>query len=392
MVWTGGVNIDAGAYVADRGRIHFYDTTLRDGEQSVGVVLSAEEKLQIAYLLDSLGVHRIEAGFPRVSDDDRRAIELIMQADLRAEVWGFARAVVADVQAVSELGLKSTVIEAPISDFKLRALGVERETMLRRIRDAVSFAHNAGLRVAFFGVDGSRADTDFYQRAYYTAVDAGAAEVVVVDTLGIATPEACRYLVRKTMDCVGASVPVHFHGHNDFGLATACAIAAVDAGATWIHGTINGMGERAGNANIPEVALALEALYGYETGINFSKIMHVASRIREICGYTLEPWKPIIGENLFRRETGTVASQFHIPQAVEPYSADLVGQHRKIVLGKKSGIDSIRLKCEELGFRVMKDDMSKLLQKVKNLSIQKKGLVTDQEFIQLIEEVMRSSD
>jgi isopropylmalate/homocitrate/citramalate synthase len=383
-IWTGEVNTYAQAYVPFQGRVRFYDTTLRDGEQSVGVVLSPDDKLEIAYLLDQLGIDRIEAGFPRVSEDDRHAIQRILEAGLRAEIWGFSRALLADVQAVVDLGLEATVIEAPISDLKLRALGVDRDTMLRRVHDAVSYAQRAGLRVAFFGVDGSRADIDYFQRVYRAAVEAGASEVVVVDTLGIAAPEACGYLVRKAIECVGPNIPVHFHGHNDFGLATAGAIAAVRAGAAWIHGTINGMGERAGNANIPEVALALEALYGIETDLEFAHVMRVANRVRDICGYSLDPWKPVVGVNLFRRETGAVASQFHLPPAVEPYAAHLVGQSRSIVLGKKSGLDSIRLKCRELGVEVHEEVLPELLQQVKDLSIRKRGLVSDTEFQQMI--------
>ena len=160
------------------------------------------------------------------------------------------------------------MIESPISDGKLAALGVSRETMLERIRAAVSFAVGEGIRVAFFGVDSTRADLEFIRRVYETAVEAGAQEVVVVDTLGIATPEAAAFLVNEVVERLDYEVPVHWHGHDDFGLATAAAVAAVQAGATWVHGTVNGMGERAGNADLVEVALALEALYGIPTRLD----------------------------------------------------------------------------------------------------------------------------
>src|SRR5205085_5852754 len=242
--WTGAIN-EPFAFAAEVG---FYDTTLRDGEQTVGVVLDPEQKLEIARALDRLGIERIEAGFPRVSEEDRRAIELIRDAGLRAEVWGFSRAVQADVEALVELGLRASVVESPISDLKLDALGVSREQMLKRILRAVSFAAGRGVTVAYFGVDGTRADPGYFDAAYSAAVEAGAKEVVVVDTLGIASPEAVAELVAHTVELV--DVPVHFHGHNDFGVATASAVAAVRAGAAYVHGTINGMGERAGNANL----------------------------------------------------------------------------------------------------------------------------------------------
>ena len=159
-LWTGDLNAKA-LEPQPRVTVGLYDTTLRDGEQTVGVVLSPEDKLEIAQALDRAGVDRIEAGFPRVSEDDSRAISLILEAELEAEVWGFSRAVRADVEALVELGVRASVIESPISDGKLAAIGVSRETMLERIRAAISFAVDEGIRVAFFGVDSTRADLEF---------------------------------------------------------------------------------------------------------------------------------------------------------------------------------------------------------------------------------------
>jgi isopropylmalate/homocitrate/citramalate synthase len=378
-LWTGAVN---DPYRCE-ARVGLYDTTLRDGEQTVGVVLSPEDKLEIARALDALGIDRIEAGFPRVSEDDRRAIELILAAGLEAEIWGFSRAVAADVQALVELGVEASVVESPISDLKLDALGVSRETMLGRIRDAVSFAAGEGVTVAYFGVDSTRADPGFFAQVYTAAVEAGAQEVVVVDTLGIAAPEAVADLVDRTVELVGDGVPVHFHGHNDFGLATAAAVAAVQAGARWIQGTINGMGERAGNANLLEVALALDALYGVPTNLRLERAREVSERVRELSGYALEPWKPVVGATLFRRESGAVASQFHDPASIEPYSAEVVAAERAIVLGKKSGIDSIRIKAAELGLELSEEDERALLDAVKARGAEKRGLVTDEELADL---------
>jgi isopropylmalate/homocitrate/citramalate synthase len=378
-IWTGELNRRA-AFQAEVG---LYDTTLRDGEQTVGVVLDPDQKLEIARALDGLGIERIEAGFPRVSAEDERAIRKILDAGLDAEVWGFSRAVGADIEALVRLGLQASVIEAPISDRKLEALGVDREAMLERIVYAVSDAAKEGITVAFFGVDATRADLGYFETVYKTAVDAGAKEAVVVDTLGVATPEAVAFLVGQAREWLGADVPLHFHGHNDFGLATAAAAAAVRAGAGWIHGTINGMGERAGNANLGEVALALNALYGVRTNMRFERLREVSARVRELSGYELEPWKPVVGENLFVRESGAVASQFHDPPSIEPFSAALVGAERKVVLGKKSGLDSIRLKCEELGLELDPDRQRALLEEVKKLGAQKRGLVTDEEFRRL---------
>ena len=386
QVWTGALNGEVLAG-GKRRRVGTYDTTLRDGEQTVGVVLEPEQKLEIARLLDAFGVDRIEAGFPRVSDEDWRAIELIQGAGLRAEIWGFSRAVPDDVEAILSLGLRSTVIEAPVSEVKLSALGVAPEEMLRRIRTAVSYAAQRNVRVAYFAVDGTRAELGFLERVYKTALDAGAQELVVVDTIGVATPEAAAFLVEKVLTWVGGDVPVHFHGHDDFGLATATSVAAVRAGASYVHGTINGMGERAGNTNLAEVSLALDALYGIETGLDLRQVHKVASRVRELSGYALAPWTPLVGENLFRRETGTAVAQFHLPQAIEPYSSDLVGATRSIVLGKRSGRESVRIKGEELGLAIAPEQERELLAKIKQLASAKRGLVTDDEFRQMVTEL-----
>jgi isopropylmalate/homocitrate/citramalate synthase len=381
LIWTGEVNRPF-ALDADVG---LYDTTLRDGEQTVGVVLDPQQKLEIAVGLAEAGVRRIEAGFPRVSAEDREAVRLIVDAGLDAEIWGFSRAVRADVDALLELGVRASVIEAPVSDRKLEALGVDREAMLERIVYAVSHAAENGVTVAFFGVDGTRADLDYLESVYRTAIEAGAREAAIVDTLGIASPDAVFFLVTRARSWLGPDVHVHFHGHNDFGLATASAIAAVRAGARWIHGTVNGMGERAGNANLGEIALALRALYGVDTGLDLARFHDLSGQVRELSGYRLEPWKPLVGENLFRRESGAVASQFHDPPAIEPYSSELVGADRGIVLGKKSGLDSIRIKCAELGLDVGEDRWPDLLAAVKRRGTEKRGLVTDDEFRRLVE-------
>ena len=381
-VWTGSVNQRA-LDPQPRVTVGLYDTTLRDGEQTIGVVLTPEQKLEIARALDAAGVDRIEAGFPRVSDDDYRAVSLIAGAGLRAEVWGFSRAVQADVDCLVELGVTASVIESPISDGKLEALGVDRGTMLGRIRNAVRGATESGIRVAFFGVDSSRADLDFFDRAYDAALEAGAAELVVVDTLGIATPEAAAFLVSRLIDGAGADVPVHWHGHDDFGLATAAAIAAVQAGATWVQGTINGMGERAGNADLAEVALALEALYGIPTRFDLTQARSLSKLIAETAATPLPPWKAVTGEALFTRESGAVAAQFHDPPAIEPYSSELVGAERGLVLGKKSGIDSIRHALTRLDLDVPEEKHAELLAAVKQLGTTKRRLVTDAEFKKL---------
>ncbi len=384
LIWTSDINertVDTSPF--EGRRIGIYDTTLRDGEQTVGVVLSPDDKLAIAIALDGLGVDRIEAGFPRVSDDDVKAYELIMAAQLKAEIWGFSRAVPADVEQLLELGVNSAVIEAPLSDGKLAAYGMDRDTVMGRVVTAVEHAVANDVTVCFFGVDGTRADPLFLADVYRAAVEAGAQELAVVDTLGIAAPEAAASMIEAVRDWVGPDIPLHWHGHNDFGLATACAIAAVGAGADWIQGAINGMGERAGNANLAEFALALDVLYHGSTGLRFERLAEVSELVRERSGYALEPYKPVTGENLFVRESGAVAAQFHDPSAIEPYSSQITGARRGIVLGKKSGIASIEIKLDELGIEVPEERRAELLAEVKIRGAAKQGIVTDDEFRQL---------
>src|SRR5438132_11081759 len=367
--------------------VHFYDTALRDGEQTVGVVLSPQQKLEIARKLDELGVSRIEAGFPRVSAEDAEAIQLMSKANLKAELWGFSRAVRADLEELVRLGLRASIIEAPTSDIKLNAYGISRDEVLRRVSDAVSFAKRNGITVAFFAVDGTRTDLDFLKRVYLAAMDAGAKEIVVVDTIGACGPEAVEFLVREVCAWVGKEVPVHFHGHNDFGMATACAVAAVRGGASWIQGTINGMGERAGNADICEIALALQCLYNVPVDLKLGKVREVSEVVRKAANYTLEAWKPLVGENLFMRESGAVASQFHIPEAIEPYSSELVHAQRSIVLGDKSRLENIDLKCNGLRLSITAEQQQAVLAAVKRLGVEKRGLLTDAEFRSLVDRV-----
>lgn len=364
--------------------VRFYDTTLRDGEQTVGVVLDPQQKLAIARKLDELGVSRIEAGFPRVSPEDAEAIRLICQAKLKAEIWGFARAVTADVDELVRLGVRFAIIEAPTSDIKLRAYGLARAEVRQRIVHALRHAQEQGITVAFFAVDATRTELKALREIYHTALEAGAAEIVVVDTIGACNPEAVEYLVAQVRGWIGEGIPLHFHGHNDFGLGTASAIAAVRAGADWIQGTINGMGERAGNADIGEIALALRCLYDVPVELDLKRLHEVARFVQQTAGYPLEAWKPVVGENLFRRESGAVASQFHMPEAIEPFAAELVGARRSIVLGKKSGLDSIDLKCKELGLEVTPEQRAALLAAVKRRSTEKRGLVTDAEFLEMV--------
>ncbi|MDE0286947.1 MAG: homoaconitate hydratase [Gammaproteobacteria bacterium] len=369
--------------------VRFYDTTLRDGEQSVGVCFTPEEKFDIACRLSELGVGRIESGFPRVSADDTAAVRRILDAGLQSEIWGFSRAVKADVDAHIDLGTEHVLIEISTSDMKIKAYGFTRDSVLQRVTDAIRHAKDNGIKtVNFFAVDSTRSDLGFLRDVYSTAIEQGADEVSVVDTIGVCSPEAVERLIGEVSSWVGPDVPIHWHGHNDFGMATASAVAAVRGGARWIQGTINGMGERAGNADICEVALALQCLYDMPVELDLTRARETSKVVQQAGGYSVDGWKPVVGEFLYTRESGAVANQFHIPQAIEPYSSEIVDAERRIVLGKKSGLSNIKLKGEELGLDIPEDKRAGVLAEVKDLGTRNARLVTDEEFRDIVARVV----
>ena len=384
-VWVGELNSGNTADNCFQDiHVGFYDTTLRDGEQTVGVVFDPAQKVEIARHLDALGVERIEAGFPRVSAEDLDAFRRIVEADLKAEVWGFSRALKGDVDALIDLEVRHAVIEVPTSEIKLSAYGLTHQKVTQRAVDAIRYANENGISVAFFAVDGTRTELSFLKDMYQASLEAGAQEIVVVDTIGVCGPEAVEILIGKVRAWVGSDVPLHFHGHNDFGMATASAIAAVRAGARWIQGTINGMGERAGNADICEIGMALSCLYGVSVDLQFGKVLEISKLVQEYGGYQLDAWRPLVGRNLFVRESGAVVSQFHIPEAIEPFSAEITGAPRAIVLGKKSGLASIELKLKELDLELARKQLPAVLAAVKRLSVAQKGLVSDAQFREVV--------
>lgn len=390
-IWTSDLNrTDDILSRFDRSTpVRFYDTTLRDGEQSVGVCFTPEEKFDIACRLSDLGVGRIESGFPRVSADDTAAVRRILDAGLQSEIWGFSRAVKGDVGAHIDLGTEHVLIEISTSDMKIKAYGFTRDSVLQRVTDAIRHAKDNGIKtVNFFAVDSTRSDLGFLRDVYSTAIEQGADEVSVVDTIGVCSPEAVERLIGEVSSWVGPDIPIHWHGHNDFGMATASAVAAVRGGARWIQGTINGMGERAGNADICEVALALQCLYDMPVELDLTRARETSKVVQQAGGYRVDGWKPVVGEFLYTRESGAVANQFHIPQAIEPYSSEIVDAERRIVLGKKSGLSNIKLKGEELGLDIPEDKRADVLAEVKDLGTRNARLVTDEEFRDIVARVV----
>ena len=298
-VWTGPHNRP----LEPQSPVGLYDTTLRDGEQTVGVVLDpARSSRSPARSTRSASTGSRPAS--RASRaDDAEAIRLIMAAGLDAEIWGFSRAVQADVEALVELGVSATVIESPVSDGKLAAFGVSRDDDVERIAAAVVVRRRAPGSRSRSSASTARGPTSASSSASTGRRRGGRAGGRRRGHDRRRDAGDRRATRRRGASLARRDVPVHFHGHDDFGLATASAVAAVRAGASWIHGTMNGMGERAGNANLLEVALALEALYGVATASAWSRRARSPSSSAICSGYALEPWTPLIGENLFVRES-----------------------------------------------------------------------------------------
>lgn len=391
LTWTSQFNHDV-TVIRDShfpARLMIYDTTLRDGEQTIGVSLNRFEKLEIATLLEEAGVNRIEAGMPVVSREDLKAVQMIVNNIKNSEVWGFCRCVKDDINACLEAGVKSVVCEMPTSQLKHKAYNYNPEEVLERLVEHLLYAKNQGLYTAFFAVDATRTSLDYLQQVYTRAVKEGLAdEVVLVDTLGVATPETMFYLARQVKSLIG--VPLMVHCHNDFGLGTACTMAGVKGGAEYAHVTVNGLGEKTGNADLAEIALAAPVLYGLQCDIILDKLPHLSKRVAEISKISCSPLKPVVGSNIFKRETGVAVAQLAVyPPAVESYAPELVGARREVLLSKKSGKGSIEYVLKERGITASPLQIKDILEAVKDLGVKKGGVLTNAEFEQILHSILR---
>ena len=372
-------------------RVRIFDTTLRDGEQSPGVSLAPEQKLTIAKKLDELGVDAIEAGFPLVSDGERKAIKMIISENLSAEICGLARANKKDIDAAIDVGLKYIHTFIATSDIHLQyKLKLSRDEVLAKAIEAVEYGKSRGLQVEFSAEDATRSDREFLKKVFGEVAKAGADRIDIPDTVGYSTPQ---YMAEITKDAVEVTkLPVSVHCHNDFGLAVANAISGIQAGAQCAHVTINGIGERAGNASLEEFVMSLQCLqFGekYETGIK-TKLLYDTSRfVSKLVGMTVQPNKAIVGENAFGHESGIhTHGVLSNPLTYEPISPELVGRSRWLQVGKHAGIHGMNAMLEEYGLRPDKEQANQILDKVKNLGDQGKH-VTEVELLTIASEVMK---
>jgi isopropylmalate/homocitrate/citramalate synthase len=363
-------------------KVEIHDATLRDGEQTPGVVFRKEDKIRIAQKLDEVGIERIEAGMPAVSEEDFQAIKEISKLGLKAKIYTFARALTVDIDKAVECGAHGVIIEIPIGYPKLKyQFNWTWEDVLRKSVDCINHAKKRGLHAVYFPYDTTRArDEDLTNVLTRLMQDAPPDAIGVVDTMGCALPEAIKYMVRRVKKLTG--LPVEIHTHNDFGMGVATELAAVTAGAEVVHSCINGLGERTGNAALEELMIGLHILLGMKTNYRFDQIIPLSEMVSGISGVRLANNKPVLGKGNYIRESGIgVDLVMKTPLAMFATAPQFTGRTAEVVLGKKSGKASITYALEQLGIGAADDAIvTEILREVKDMGTEKRGLLSPEEF------------
>ncbi len=371
--------------------VAIHDATLRDGEQTPGVVMSIAEKVAIAEKLAEVGVDRIEAGMPAVSEQDFQAIKEISKLGLKSKIYTFARAINADIDKALECGCHGVIIEVPIGYPKLKyQFKWTWEDVLRKSVPVINYAKSRGMHVVYFPYDTTRArEEDLTNVLTRIMQEAPPDSVGVVDTMGCILPEAMKFMVRM-MKKLTNNLPVEVHTHNDFGMAVATELAGVEAGADCVHSCANGLGERTGNAALEELIVALHVLYGYDTKYNLAKLPELGELVSRIARFPIAANKPILGDRNFTRESGIgVDLVVKEPLAMFGTHPSLTGRKGEVVLGKKSGKLSITYNLEKMGITDADDEaIGEMLKRVKDKGIEKRGLLTDEEFREIVDSVL----
>jgi isopropylmalate/homocitrate/citramalate synthase len=371
-------------------RVSIHDATLRDGEQTPGVVFSIADKVAIAEKLAEIGVDRIEAGMPAVSEQDFQAIKEISRLGLKSKIYTFARAMNADIDKALECGCDGVIIEIPIGYPKLKyQFKWTWEDVLRKSVGVINYAKSRGLYAVYFPYDTTRArEEDLRNLLTRIMQEAPPDSIGVVDTMGCVLPEAMKYLVRLVKSLT--KLPVEVHTHNDFGMAVATELAGVEAGAEVVHSCANGLGERTGNAALEELIVALHVLYGYDTHYNLGKLPELGELVSRVSQFSIALNKPILGDRNFTRESGIgVDLVVKEPLAMFGTHPALTGRRGEVVLGKKSGKASITYNLEQMGIADADDvAVSEMLRRVKDKGIEKRGLLTQAEFKDIVDDVL----
>ncbi|MDA4124646.1 MAG: pyruvate carboxyltransferase [Thaumarchaeota archaeon] len=377
-------------------KVRIHDVTLRDGEQQAGVVFRSREKVRIARALAEAGVNRIEAGLPSVSSDDAKAVKEITHLGLQSKIFAFSRCMKSDVDNALRVDVDGLVMEIPSSDHLIKyGYGWTEDKAIDLAVEATDYAHRHGLYVAFFTIDSTRADFKVFWRLISQVATKGHMDsLVVADTFGVMNPQAYAHFVKRIRKVT--QKPIEIHAHNDFGLGVANTLAGLAAGAEVAHVTVNGLGERSGNASLEELAVALKMLYGVKTDMKLDKLRSLSKLVERLSRVRLTPQKPVVGDRLFETESGIIAGWWRrleklgMPLEMFPFLPSVVGHDPvRIAVGKKSGRDSIFYRADKLGLTVDEAKVDKVLLAVKDEAIRRKRTLTDQEFSRITSRMNR---
>jgi isopropylmalate/homocitrate/citramalate synthase len=376
-------------------RVAVHDVTLRDGEQQAGVEFTADDKVRIAEALAEAGVDRIEAGLPAVSPSDAEAVRRIASAGLPSRIFAFSRCMVSDVELALEAGVEGIVMEVPSSRHIIElAYRWPYQRALDATIESTRFAHENGLEVVFFPIDSTRADiTEFLDLIQAIERDGHMDRLALVDTFGVLSPAAASFMVRKVRERIDKPLETHFH--MDFGLGVANTVNAVVEGADTVQVSVTGVGERSGNVPLEETVLALEMLYGIETGIDCSKLYGLSKLVRELAGVPVAHNRSVVGDRIFKVESGIITSWVknvgseNLLEAF-PFRPEYVGQTGpEIVLGKGSGLDSVLIWLDKCGLGPATDEQTgEILARVKRASLERKGLLDEDGFRAIADDVL----
>ena len=361
--------------------IKIVDTTLRDGEQTAGVVFANNEKITIAQMLSDLGVDQLEVGIPAMGGDEKDAIKKICKRNLKSSIMAWNRAVIGDIEQSIDCGVDAVAISISVSDIHIQnKLRTSREWVIENMVKSVEYAKKNGLYVSINGEDASRADDDFLIQFIEAGKRAGADRFRFCDTVGVMDPFTIRNKIEKIHKAT--NFDIEMHTHNDFGMATANAIAGAIGGANHIGVTVNGLGERAGNAALEEVLMALKHVFRYDMDIDTKKFKELSEYVSNASGRELPAWKAIVGSNMFKHESGIHADgALKDPKNYEAFEPEEVGLQRQIVIGKHSGKAAIINKFLEYDIELSPEMASKVLEEIRSVSVRMKRYLFDKEIV-----------
>lgn len=368
------------------------DTTLRDGEQTAGVVFGLREKMAIARMLDDIGVHELECGIPAMGKEEQASIRALVQMNLNARLITWNRALIGDIRASIACGVSAVDISLSVSDMMIaNKLRKSRDWVIEQLRVAVSFAKEQGLYVSVGGEDSSRADTAFLVELMGIAHELGGDRFRFCDTLGILDPFLMYEKIRTLREAI-PGLPIEVHTHNDLGMATANAIAGIRAGARFVNTTVNGLGERAGNAALEEVVMGLKLACSIDPGLETHRFHEISRFVGTASGRPVPDWKPVVGKKVFSHESGVhTDGVIKNPRNYEGFDPAEVGLSRYLVLGKHSGASSVLARFKELGITLTREEAARLMERVREKSQEFRRPLKDRELRRLYRVCNRNS-